>query len=168
MNHCAIDPGQYADVGPMPRHLRVMDHMTRPAITIGWDEPLANAWRFMKSRRIRHLPVVDADAVLVGLITEADLMEAAGDLSTHGRRLDPAEAPATMIVGKAMAWGVVSVGPETTIEETACLMHDRKLTAMPVVENGRVVGILTEVDLFRVLIDVLRQRAAPMNYRCGF
>ena len=83
MNHCAIDPGQYADVGPMPRHLRVMDHMTRPAITIGWDEPLANAWRLMKSRRIRHLSVVDADAVLVGLVTEADLMEAAGGLSTQ-------------------------------------------------------------------------------------
>ncbi len=47
-------------------------------------------------------------------------------------------------------------------------MHDRKLTAMPVVENGRVMGILTEVNLIRVLIDVLRQRAAPTNYRCGF
>jgi acetoin utilization protein AcuB len=168
MNHCAIDPGQYVDVGSMPRRLRVLDHMTRPAITIGWDEPLANAWRLMKIRRIRRLPVIDADGVLVGVVTEADLMEAAGDLSTHGRRLGPAGAPATVIVGKAMTWGALSVRQETMIEETARLMHDRRLTAMPVVENGRVVGILTEVDVFRALIDVLRQRAAPANYRCGF
>lgn len=66
VKHCPIDPGQFADLERTPPVIRVRDHMTRPAVTIGWDDPAASAWSVMRARNIRHLPVIDADRRLVG------------------------------------------------------------------------------------------------------
>ena len=76
MRHDPIDPGQCQDFEETRPRIRVRDYMTHPATTIGWEEPVANAWSLMQARRIRHLPVVDADGRLVGVVTEADLREA--------------------------------------------------------------------------------------------
>lgn len=145
MRHDPIDPGQPADRGGIPPVIRVRDYMAYPAVTVGWEEPVANAWSRMQARNIRHLPVVDADGRLVGLVTEADL----------------AEAPPTLIVGKVMTWCTDAVHPESEIAEAARLMQDRKLVALPVVEDGRVIGILTDADIMRAFCRFLGQWNAP-------
>jgi acetoin utilization protein AcuB len=130
--------------------------MTRAVITIGWDEPLARAAQLMDERHIRHLPVVDADESLIGIITDGDVREAL----ESARVRDAESAPATLIVGKVMTRDVVSVTPSWDLAQAARLMQTRKLSALPVVEGGTVVGILSEVDVLAAFVDTIRRRAS--------
>lgn len=148
MRHDPIDPGKTGAVEgavfPEAQPL-VADRMTRPAITIGWEEPVSRAARVMDERRIRHLPVVDADRHLIGIFTESDLREV---LASEGIR-DAAAAPANLIVGKAMSVEPVAVSPFSKLATAVRLMHECKVSALPVVDRGEVVGILTESDILR-------------------
>ena len=148
MRHDPIDPGQaggversaFPEVPPV-----VADRMTRPAITIGWAEPLASAARLMAERGIRHLPVVDADRRLIGILTESDVREI---VASEGLR-DLDAAPSTLIVGKAMSLDPVAVTPDTSLAAAVTLMYKRKISAVPVVDADEVVGILSESDILR-------------------
>lgn len=61
-----------------PESIRVEERMTRGSVTIRWDAPVAEAWRLMRNRRIRHLPVVDEEGELVGVVTDRDLRQIIG------------------------------------------------------------------------------------------
>jgi acetoin utilization protein AcuB len=125
--------------------------MTSPAITIGWDEPLSRAWTVMREARIRHLPAIDVDGRLVGMLTDGDIREA-----LEAERVSvPAHSPSTLIVGKAMTWDPVTVVPSCGLGHAARLMVERTLSALPVVEAERVVGILTETDILRAFAELL-------------
>ena len=121
----------------------VADRMTRPAITIGWAEPMWAAVSVMSERGIRHLPVVETDGRLIGILTESDVREA---LASEGV-CDARDASPSLIVGKAMSGEPVSVPPDTRVIVAVQLMADRTLSALPVVDRGRVVGIITETEL---------------------
>lgn len=154
MRHDPIDPGAFTGTEhavPAPR-ARVAERMSRPAVTIRWEEPVTRAWRLMEERHIRHLPVIDADGRLVGIVTDGDLSE----LLLAERVRDASAAPPTLIVGKAMTSDAVAVSPWCDLEEAVRLMHARKLSALPVVEDGQVVGILTENDILRAFAETMR------------
>jgi CBS domain-containing protein len=125
--------------------------MTSPAVTIGWEEPLSHACTVMRQARIRHLPVIDVDGRLVGILTDGDVREA-----LEAQRISvPADSPSTLIVGKAMTWDAVAVAPSCGLGHAARLMVERTLSALPVVEAQRVVGILTETDILRAFAEVI-------------
>jgi putative phosphoribosyl transferase len=138
-----------------PSLIRVRDRMTRPAFTIRWDEPVSAAWKLMNQRRLRRLPVVDADERLMGIITDGDLREVLAEQPLHQRTEDLRATPSTLIVGKAMSWEAVVVGPEADIGEAARLMYERRVAVLPVVENDRVIGIITETDILRVFLEMV-------------
>jgi acetoin utilization protein AcuB len=165
MKHCAIDPQQIGSITESRVPIEVRDYMSSPAITIDWEAPLATAITMMRARNIRHLPVVDAEARLLGILTDGDVREALIALEHTGARTD---FPSSLIVGKVMTWGAEAVTPDTDIAIAARLMHDRKLSALPVVEGERVVGILTEVDALRGFIAILDATHSEENPRCGF
>ncbi|MBI1734311.1 MAG: CBS domain-containing protein [Candidatus Rokubacteria bacterium] len=152
MRHDPIDPGQHYGVERPAFPERVGDRMRRPALTIGWDEPVARAARLMDERHIRHLPVVDVHRRLVGIVTDGDLREA---LAAEGVR-EASMAPATLIVGKTMTADVVAVTPSCPLADAVALMRDRKLSALPVVDHDEVVGILTEHDILRAFAETMR------------
>jgi acetoin utilization protein AcuB len=127
--------------------------MTRPAITIGWEETVARAARVMEEHGIRHLPVVDTDGRLIGILTASDLREA---LAFEGIR-DAASAPATLIVGKVMTRDPVAVPAGSAFAAAVTLMHERKLSAVPVVDRDAVVGILTESDIVRAFKETIER-----------
>jgi acetoin utilization protein AcuB len=157
MRHDAIDAGLFAGSerpAQPARPISVADHMTRPVVTIGWEEPLTRADRLMEQRHIRHLPVVDADDTLIGILTDGDVREALESIGVP----DSERAPATLIVGKVMTRDVVSVPLSCELAEAANLMHDRKLSALPVVDGGEVVGILSENDILALFASSLFQR----------
>ena len=120
----------------------VADRMTRPPITIGWAEPVSAAVRVMSDHGIRHLPVVETDGRLIGILTESDVREA---LASEGVR-DARDASPTLIVGKAMSGKPVSVPPDMQLDTAIQLMAERTLSALPVVDRDEVVGIITEAD----------------------
>ena len=142
MRHVRIDPGE----GPGDEHLpwtdttRVRDRMSRPAVTVEADAPLEAALRLMTVSRIHYLPVVDDQGRLVGMVNEDDV------LGTRQERRPARDAVATVMSAPA-----VSVGPGVLLKEAIRLMADRGIGALPVVEDGRVIGILTQSDVVTAL-----------------
>jgi acetoin utilization protein AcuB len=122
----------------------VRDIMRTPAVAVSPAATLRDTYGVMQEKGIRHLPVVDGDA-LVGVVTDRDLRLATSAL-----------APTPLPTGSAVSM-VMSRDPLTTagwdpIEDAARVMRERKIGCLPVVEDGRVIGIITGVDLLDALI----------------
>jgi acetoin utilization protein AcuB len=118
----------------------VRDRMSRPAVTVAARASLAEALRLMADHRIHYLPVVDDEDYLVGMVNEDDVLGI--------RRAGPAQGAA---VGAVMSAPAVSVGPWVPLEEALHVMVDRSIGALPVVQDGRVIGILTQSDMVSAL-----------------
>lgn len=128
--------------------------MTRDVITVPPQEKIIDAFELMQGRGIRHLPVVE-DGELKGLVTDRDIRLALipSPLSTPEDRMY--HLGALERVDEIMATDLITVAPTTTIEEAAKLMAKYKIGAVPVVAQGKLVGILTETDILSVFIEVL-------------
>lgn len=146
----------------MPTRMKtlVRDVMAKRPITIDPEAPLATAIAVMREREIRHLPVVDDGGRLVGIITDRDLRSAAlapalaEFLPSDLRRA--VERAAGMLealrVKDAMTWSVVTTPPTAAVAEAAAVMFERRVGCLPVRENGKLVGIVTEREIFRALM----------------
>ncbi|HEX2276578.1 MAG TPA: CBS domain-containing protein [Candidatus Tectomicrobia bacterium] len=128
--------------------------MTRDVITVPPQEKIIDAFELMQGRGIRHLPVVE-DGELKGLVTDRDIRLALipSPLSTPEDRMY--HLGALERVDEIMATELITVEPTTTIEEAAKLMAQYKIGAVPVVGQGKLVGILTETDILSVFIEML-------------
>lgn len=151
-----------------PESMRVMDRMTRPAVTIRWDALAGEAWKLMKDRKIRHLPVLDGEGRLVGIATDRDLRQVIFDPSIQEELGNLPTALNLLTVRDIMTWGVITVAPGTEIHRAAHLMYEQKIGALPVVEGDRVVGILTESDVVKSFLDVLGEGIVSKPYRWAF
>lgn len=129
--------------------LRVNDLMTRGVHSLSPDSNLAEVSALMNRRRIRHVPVVDDDARVVGLVSQRDLLRGAlgggGDLPPSIQRAYLRSIP----VDEVMVQEVETVGPETLIRDAAQRMLDLKIGSLLVTEESRLIGILTETDFVR-------------------
>lgn len=121
--------------------------MTREVATLGRNDQLTLADDVMRLGRIRHLPVLDDDGQeVVGIVSQRDLFRGAlaGALGygEHAQRkvLD------TLVVKEVMHPDVVTTAPDVPLAEAARVMMERKIGCLPVIENGRLAGILTEGD----------------------
>ena len=141
----------------------VRDVMTKNPITIDPDAPLETAAAVMQQREIRHLPVLDATGKLIGVITDRDLRTAllAPALveylprEAQGRFRRLAEAIANLRVRDVMTWDTATIWPDAALAQAAAFMFDRRLGCLPVVEQGRLVGIVTERDVLKALAATL-------------
>lgn len=172
MRHTRIDPsieGRPVDPWSAARAgvpMRVADCMSQPIVTVRRDQTLDAAWTLMRERKIRHLPVVDAQDRLVGIVTDRDLRQALLDPSLRVRARRLSASLAALPVEHVMTRAAVTVRPGTEMREAALLMHERKIGAVPVVDDaGVVVGILSETDVLRAFVDVVGARAIPRALR---
>ena len=166
----AIHPGREGDeleATTWPESLRVADCMTRGPATIRADALARGAAEMMRTRRIRHLPVVDGDRGLVGIVTDRDLRHVIFDPVVQARAGHLADVLRTITVSDIMTRAVVTVRPEMPLREAAWLMHERKVGALPVVAHGRIVGILSETDVLKTFSQALGQGFAK-PYRWAF
>jgi CBS domain-containing protein len=130
---------------------QVQDCMTDAPIVVAPSTPLAEAYNLMFDHEIRRLPVVESDEV-IGIVTLRDLERAApgrfedDDLET---RLEVA----ARTVREIMTYDPVTVSPEDTIQEAAERMLEYQISALPVVQDGHIVGIITESDIFKLIVD---------------
>jgi acetoin utilization protein AcuB len=151
-----------------PEDIRVADRMTRPVATIHADALVEGAAELMRTRRIRHLPVVDRGARLVGIVTDRDLRQVIFQPAIQERLDRLPDVLKGLPVRDVMTWSVVTVRPGTGIREAARLMHEGKIGALPVVEGKRVVGILTEADVLKTFEDVFERAGLAKPYRWAF
>jgi acetoin utilization protein AcuB len=152
----------------------VRDVMSRQPITIDPEAPLATAIAVMREKEIRHLPVVDSMGRLAGIITDRDLRSAAlapalAEFLPVGLRR-AVEGAAEMLqelrVKDAMTWGVVTTRPGASVAEAGAVMFERRIGSLPVRENGKLVGIVTERDIFKALMMAIKpvRGADPDTY----
>lgn len=121
----------------------VRSRMTRDVVTVAPATPVSRALDLIRTHNIRHLPVVDGSR-LVGIVTDRDLRLA----------LDPDVGDAVR-VEDVMSGSPVTVAPDTPVESAAALLADYRIGCLPVVEDGQIVGILTESNLLRAFVDLL-------------
>jgi len=132
-------------------------YMTRDVEVISPETSLLDAIHRMSRRRIRRLVVTDKDAI-VGIVCHRDLVEA---FPHHINPFSPVAAgteAASDKVNSVMIHPVITIPDDKPLEQAAKLMTDRHIGALPVTSGGRLVGIITESDIFRALTEVLTQR----------
>ncbi len=130
------------------------DYMTREVVTCGPEDLVIDVRKRMQEQGIRHVPVVEKGR-LVGLVSLNTLRDAAPsratDLSIHEIHF----LLSKMLIRDVMKTEVVTCGPDDHVEDIARLMQTKRIGSLPVVEKGRLVGILTNDDMFRVLMRIL-------------
>ncbi len=129
----------------------VKDLMTRSLVTVGHDATIADAWRLMRTRQVRHLPVLDADRRLIGMLTDHDLRQVILERAVQEEPGQLRERLTQLRIDAVMTWAVVTVRPDAEIRDAARLMYERKLGAVAVADAGRMVGMLTATDVIQVV-----------------
>jgi acetoin utilization protein AcuB len=137
--------------------LAVRDVMTPDPITLSPEESLMEALQLMRLRKIRRVPIVLGEA-LVGLLTEGDLKRAEpstlSDTEEHFRQVMEATP-----VSRIMIENLLTTTPDAPLLEAARTLWTNKYGALPVLENGKLVGILTDNDLIGALVRLLEDEA---------
>ncbi len=133
----------------------VKDLMTRNPVTIHEDVSHAEALRLLRERKIRRLPVVDKSGRLLGIVAEKDLLYAAPSPATTLSIYELHYALARLKVKQIMTRDVISTTPDAAVEDAARVMAEHKIGGLPVLEDGRLVGIITETDIFKAFLMLL-------------
>jgi acetoin utilization protein AcuB len=120
--------------------------------------PVTEAQALMRREKFHHLPVVDKDRRLVGIVSEKDLLYAAPSPATSLSVYEISYLLSKLTVDKVMTRDVVTVTEDASLEDAARFMADRGVGGLPVVRGALVVGIITESDLFRVFIELFAAR----------
>jgi CBS domain-containing membrane protein len=134
----------------------VRDLMSDEVVTLGRDETLDIADRIMSLGRIRHMPVLDADGRLCGLVSQRDLFRGALASAIGLARSAQARLLGALLVRDVMTPDPLTTTPDTPVTEAAGVMLRRKIGCLPVLQDGRLVGILTEADFVAHVADRAR------------
>jgi len=151
--------------------MKAADLMTRKIVTTAPDASVEEAVRLMLRHRVSGLPVVDGAGAVVGMLTEGDLLRRAetGTNTQHSRWMELLMSPGRLAeeyvrsharkVGEVMTGEVVTVEADAPLGEVVALMESRRIKRLPVLEKGRLVGIVSRADLLAALADMLPKAA---------
>ena len=150
--HCGMEA--HEALPAWMRRITVRDFMTADPLTLEPEESLMRALEVMRLRGIRRVPIVLA-GLLVGLLVEGDLKRAEPSTLTdtqEGFNRVMEETP----ISRIMIQNPMTVTAGTSLFEAAQTLYNTKYGSLPVLEDGRVIGILTENDLLRALVAIMR------------
>jgi CBS domain-containing protein len=152
--------------------MNAADIMTQPVITVTPETKIAEAARLMLQHRISGLPVMDGKGAVIGIVTEGDLLRRS-ELGTERHRprwvellMGPGRLASDYVdahartVGEVMSQDVASVKPHDTLPEVVRLMEKHHVKRVPVIENERLVGIVSRANLVRALVHTMTRTAA--------
>jgi CBS domain-containing protein len=140
------------EVPALKQKILVQEYMSRNVVSITSETSILEAHRLMGVERIRSLPVVE-EGKLVGIVTRTDLMSADLSRFVGKNQQELALKIQTRDVSNMMSRSLITIAPDAPITEAARKLLENKIHALPVVDNdGKMVGILTETDLFRMIV----------------
>ncbi len=131
----------------------VRDRMSRTVITLDEDTPIIKALNIMKDNNIRRLPVTKNEKI-TGMVTDRDLKEATPSKVTSLDVHEIYRLLSEIKVKDIMSKDILTIGPDESIEKAAMLMLKKKISGLPVIEGGKLVGIITQTDIFKALVDI--------------
>jgi acetoin utilization protein AcuB len=135
----------------------VSERMSHPVITVSPDTPIMDALRLMESEHIRRAPVVK-DGKLVGIVAQKDLLNASPSPVTSLSVWEIHDLVSKITVKRVMTPQVITIQEDTPLEEAARLMADHRIGGLPVLHGDKIIGIITETDLFKVFLELLGAR----------
>jgi len=137
----------------------VRERMSTTPVTIVDGTPVTEALQLMRRRDVRRLPVLEpGTGRLVGIVSEKDLLYAAPSPATSLSIYELHYALAQLKVTEVMTTDLITVAPDVPLEEAARIMADHKIGGLPVMEDDRLVGIITQTDIFKVFLELLGGR----------
>ena len=136
----------------------VKDRMSPDPICGSQEMAVMDARDLMEKYSIRHLPITDDNQVLVGLITQSAINSALPSDLSHFSRFEISYTLSKIKVSSIMVKDVITIEPETPIEEAALLMAEKKIGCLPVVSDNSIVGIISGEDLFTAMTALLGAR----------
>ena len=137
----------------------VAEVMTRNPVTIRDDDGIDEGLHLMRERKVRRLPVLDASGKMVGIVSDKDLLHAAPSPATSLSVHELHYLLAKLKIKQVMSGPVITVTPDTPVEEAARIMADNKIGGLPVMgEKGDLAGIITETDIFKALLVLMGAR----------
>lgn len=118
--------------------------MTTPVLTGIVDQPLSDIWRIFATRRIHHLPLLDRNAQLRGIVSDRDITR----FAANAGQISP-----TKLIGELMSQRVVTAAPDTEVRDLAEVLVSRRIGALPIVnDTGLLAGIVTRTDILHTLV----------------
>lgn len=137
----------------------VREQMSAPPVTVAPSMNFSEALRLMRHRGFRRLPVVDGAGRLVGIVSERDLLYASPSSASSLTIWELNYLLSEMEVSSIMTRDVLTVEPETSIEDAARIMVKNKIGGLPVIDHDqRVVGIISETDIFTAFLLLMGER----------
>lgn len=141
----------------------VGERMSTPVLTIEPDVPVQDALARMRKDKVRRYPVVDKRGKLIGIVTNTDLMNAQPSEATTLSVWEINYLLSKITVERVMTKNVIVTQEDCPIEEAARIMADNKIGGLPVMRGDSLVGIITETDLFNILLEMLGARKSGVR-----
>ena len=138
--------------------MTVGQRMTKNPITVKPETPVSEAQYTMRKEKVHRFPVVDKDQKLKGIVTEKDLLYATPSPATTLDVYEMSYLLSKLKVDEVMSTDLVTVTEDTPIEEAAKVLVDNNIGWLPVLRDGKLVGIITESDLFKVFLEMFASR----------
>jgi acetoin utilization protein AcuB len=136
----------------------IRERMSADPVTITAGTPITDALRVMRQSQVRRLPVLNKEGRLVGIVSEKDLLYASPSPTTSLSIYEMHYMLSQLCVTELMTADVMTVAPDTPLEEAARIMADNKIGGLPVMEQDKLVGIITETDVFKVFLELFGAR----------
>jgi acetoin utilization protein AcuB len=145
----------------------VGERMTRNPVTITEDTSIDDALHLMRERKVRRFPIMDTAGHLVGIISDKDLLHAAPSPASTLSVYEMHYLLAKLTVKKVMSSPVITISPDVPLEDAARIMADNKIGGLPVLDGDKLVGIITETDIFKILLELMGGRTSGLRVTVG-
>ncbi len=132
----------------------VSDWMTKSVFTLTPDDNIITAIKLLQEKKIKHLPVVKNNSAIVGILSDRDIKDYTPSKVTTFELKELNYILYTAKVKEIMKKKVICAAPDMAIEEAAMMMFDNNIGCLPVVDKGKLAGIISDKDIFRVLVDI--------------
>ena len=141
----------------------VKDRMTLDPMTVTPDTAFPDAFRLIREKRIRHLPVVDREGKVLGIVTEADLLRASPSSASSLSIYEMNYLLANLRIREVMSSPPITVPEDYPLEEAARTMVENRIGCLLVMRDDDLVGVITETDIFKVFVEVLGGKEASLR-----
>jgi len=135
----------------------VEGRMSKPVIAIQPDMPIHDVLNLFKQEQIRRAPIVK-NGKLIGIVSDIDLINASPSQATTLSVWEMNYLISKITVESIMTKDVITIETDTPIEQAARIMADNKIGGLPVMHDGKVVGMITETDLFKIFLELMGAR----------
>ena len=146
--------------------MNIESRMTKRPVTIQGDARAIEASELMEKERVSRLPVIDSEGRLIGLVSQKDITLAITRVPQGQTLHKMAHDLNVLRVDEIMSKEPVTITKDRTVEEAARTMVDLSISCLPVVEEGKLVGLVTKSDMFRILLELFGARSFGLRLTC--